>query len=84
MDVYAADFTGLVQSFKLPRINPNVLLPLPIVLSQVLAQFSWYMFMPERGFRWACIPIGYIALVENKIFSTVNTLKLFLKQSFVT
>jgi hypothetical protein len=24
MDVYAADFTGLVQSFKLPRINPNV------------------------------------------------------------
>jgi hypothetical protein len=28
---YAADFTGLVQSFKLRRINPNVLLPLPIV-----------------------------------------------------
>jgi hypothetical protein len=51
-------------------------------VSQVLAQFSWYMFMPERGFRWACIPIGYIALVENKIFSTVNTLKLFLKQGY--
>jgi hypothetical protein len=32
MDVYAADFTGLVQSFKLRRINSNVLLPLPIVL----------------------------------------------------
>jgi hypothetical protein len=29
MDVYAADFTGLVQSFKLRRINPNVVLPLP-------------------------------------------------------
>jgi hypothetical protein len=25
MDVYAADFTGLVQSFKLRRMNPNVL-----------------------------------------------------------
>jgi hypothetical protein len=34
------------------------------------------MFMPERGFRWACIPIGYIALVENKIFSTVNRKKI--------
>jgi hypothetical protein len=29
MDAYAADFTGLLQSFKLRRINPNVLLPLP-------------------------------------------------------
>jgi hypothetical protein len=38
MDVYAADFTGLVQSFKLRRINPNVLLPLPIVLSMCLSQ----------------------------------------------
>jgi hypothetical protein len=34
---YAADFTGLVQSFKLRRINPNVLLPLPIVLSMCLS-----------------------------------------------
>jgi hypothetical protein len=38
MDVYAADFTGLVQSFRLRRINPNVLLPLPIVLSMCLSQ----------------------------------------------
>ena len=38
MDVYAADFTGLVQSFKLRRINSNVLLPLPIVLSMCLSQ----------------------------------------------
>jgi hypothetical protein len=38
MDVYAADFTGLVQSFKLHRINPNVVLPLPIVLSMCLSQ----------------------------------------------
>ena len=38
MDVYAADFTGLVQSFKLRLINPNVLLPLPIVLSMCLSQ----------------------------------------------
>jgi hypothetical protein len=38
MDVYAADFTGLVQSFMLRRINPNVLLPLPIVLSMCLSQ----------------------------------------------
>ena len=37
MDVYAADFTGLVQSFKLRRINPHVLLPLPIVLSMCLS-----------------------------------------------
>jgi hypothetical protein len=37
MDVYAADFTGLVQSFRLRRINPNVLLPLPIVLSMCLS-----------------------------------------------
>ena len=35
MDVYAADFTGLVQSFMLRRINPNVLLPLPIVFVYV-------------------------------------------------
>jgi hypothetical protein len=38
MDVYAADFTGLVQSFKLRLINPNVLLSLPIVLSMCLSQ----------------------------------------------
>jgi hypothetical protein len=37
MDVYAAYFTGLVQSFKLRRINPNVLLPLSIVLSILVA-----------------------------------------------
>jgi hypothetical protein len=30
MDVFAADFTGLVPSFRLRRTNPNVLLPLPI------------------------------------------------------
>jgi hypothetical protein len=66
--LYAADFTGLVQSFKLPRINPNVLLPLPIVLSQVLAQFSWYMFMPERGFRWA---INWISSPELQIIGNL-------------
>jgi hypothetical protein len=38
MDVYAANFTGLVQSSRLRRINPNVLLPLPIVLSMCLSQ----------------------------------------------
>jgi hypothetical protein len=36
--VETADFTGLVQSFKLRHINPNVVLPLPIVLSMCLSQ----------------------------------------------
>ena len=49
MDAYAADFTDLLQSFKLRRINPNVLLPLPIVLSMCLSQVRLLEMVTPRA-----------------------------------
>ena len=58
MDVYAADFTDLVQSFKLRRINPNVLLPLPIVLSMCLSQVMLLeMVTPRRLLYLMCVHV---------------------------
>ena len=38
MVVYAADFTGFVQSLRFRRINPSVLFPLPTMLSMCLSR----------------------------------------------
>jgi hypothetical protein len=62
MDVYAGDFTGLVQSFKLRRINPNVLLPLPIVLSMCLSQVRLLEMVTPRYLlfqNWTNSSLGY-------------------------
>jgi hypothetical protein len=53
--VYAADFTGFVQSLRFRRINPSVLFPLPTMLSICLSQdklmlmvtVTIYLFLPK-------------------------------------
>ena len=49
MDVYAADFTGLVQSLVASNKScPNALLPLPIVLSMCLSQVRFLEMVTPR------------------------------------
>ena len=47
--VYAADFTGFVQSLRFRQINPNVLFPLPTMLSMSLSQDKLLLIF--AGFR---------------------------------
>ena len=46
--VYAADFTGFVQSLMFRRINPSVLFPLPTMLSMCLSQDKLLVVVTPR------------------------------------
>jgi hypothetical protein len=46
--VYAADFTGFVQSVRFRRINPSVLFHLPTMLSMCLSQDKLILMVTSR------------------------------------
>jgi hypothetical protein len=45
--VYAADYTGFVQSLRFRQINPSVLFPLSTMLSMCLSQDKLFMVTPR-------------------------------------
>ena len=45
---YAAALTGLVQSFRLRRMKPSVLFPIPTILSMCLSQVRLLLIVTPR------------------------------------